>query len=56
MSLFIVGGLSQIFKRIVHFVIQAPILAQVYINMLQTFSDIGPFEILSSCPPYWISK
>jgi len=35
---------------------QAPILAQVYINMLRTFSDIGPLEIFSSCPPYWILK
>jgi len=40
----------------VHFVIQAPNLAQMYINMLQTFSDIGPLEILSLCPSYWISK
>ena len=31
----------------VHFLIQAPNLAQMYINMLQTFSDIGPLEILS---------
>lgn len=29
-----------------HFVIQAPNLAQMYINMLRTFSDIGPLEIL----------
>jgi len=50
------GGLSQIFKRIVHFLIQVPILAQVYINMSRTFADIGPLEILSSFPPYWISK
>jgi len=26
-------------------VIQAPNLAQMYINMLRTFSDIGPLEI-----------
>ena len=31
------GNLSQIFKRIVHSVIQAPILAQVYTNTLRTF-------------------
>jgi len=50
------GGLAQIFKRIVHFVIQAPNLAHMYINMLRTFSDIGPLGIHSLCPPYWISK
>jgi len=33
-------------------VIQAPNLAQMYINMLRTFSDIKPLEILSLCPPY----
>ena len=43
-------------KPIVHFVIQAPNLAQVYINILRTFSDIGPLGILSLCPPYWVSK
>jgi len=40
----------------VHFVIQTPNLAQMHINMLRTFSDIGPLEILSLCAPYWISK
>ncbi len=35
----LVGQLS---KYIVHFVIKAPNLAQVYITILQTFSDIGP--------------
>ena len=29
-----------------HFVIQAPNLAQIYINILQTFSDIGPLKIV----------
>ena len=43
-------------KPIVHFVIQAPNLAQMYINILRTFSDIGPLGILSLCLPYWISK
>ena len=45
-------------KPIVHFVIQAPHLAQnlMYINILRTFSDIGPLGILSLCPQYWISK
>jgi len=28
----------------------------MYINILRTFSDIGPLGILSLCPPYWISK
>ena len=43
-------------KPIVHFVIQAPNLAQMYTNILRTFSDIGPLGILSVCPPYWILK
>jgi len=43
-------------KPIVHFVIQAPNLAQMYTNILRTFSDIGPLGILSLCPPYWVSK
>jgi len=43
-------------KNCVFFVIQAPNLAHMYINMSRTFSDIGPLGILSSCPPYWISK
>ena len=38
---------QQCSKPIVHFVIQAPNLAQMYTNMLRTFSDIGPLEILS---------
>ena len=36
--------------------IQAPNLAHVFINILQTFLDIGPLKILALCPPYWISK
>jgi len=53
-----VPRLSPNIQRILHFVIQAPNLAQMYINMLRTFSDIGPLEIeiLSLCSPYWISK
>jgi len=43
-------------KPFVHFVIQAPNLVQLYINMLWTFSDIGPIELFSLRPPYWISK
>ena len=43
-------------KPIVHFVTQAPNLARMYINILGTFSDIGPLGILSLCPPYWVSK
>jgi len=40
-------------KPVVHFVIQAPNLAQkMYNNMLRTFSYIGPLEILSLCPLY----
>jgi len=50
------GIVAQHSKPIVHFVIQAPNLAQMYINILRTFSDIGPLGILSLCPPYWISK
>ena len=30
---------------IVHIVIQAPNLAQIYIDMLQTISDMEPLEI-----------
>jgi len=36
--------------------IQAPNLAAMNINMLRTFSDIGPLEILCLCPPYWIQN
>ena len=44
--------MKQYSKPVVHFVIQAPNLAQMYINMLRTFSDIGPLEILTIFPPY----
>ena len=38
--------LGPLSKPIVHFVIQAPNFAQMYIYMLQKFSDIWPLEIL----------
>jgi len=38
----IVGLLSQ---PIAHFLIKAPNLAQMFISMIQIFSDIGPPEI-----------
>ena len=42
--------------NIMHFVVQASKLAQMYIDAMRTFSDIEPLEILPSCPPYWNSK
>ena len=38
--------------NIMHFVVQASKLAQMYIDARRTFSDIEPLGIFPSCPPY----